>query len=236
MWISSPSLIQTWFLYSLIVFFWGLSCLTNIVTARSSFKFFFNSFLINCVTKVLALMKLCRYVSDGKPFWQYIVSSSTGCSDSQYFEELYNYYTTNKVRVFGSRFFLRQFYCLWWFLLFYLTHSYDLSSDNSLQAWHLCDPDAERVFKALRQAGVKIAIVSNFDTRLRPLLRALNCDHWFDAVAVSAEVSVICIHWICRISFICFCCLLIFFFFFFICISWASLIACFKSLCSPHCQ
>lgn len=57
------------------------------------------------------------------------------------------------------------------------------------QAWHLCDPEAERVFKALKKAGVKIAIVSNFDTRLRPLLRALNCDHWFDAVAVSAEVS-----------------------------------------------
>ncbi|KAM7270139.1 hypothetical protein ACFE04_029353 [Oxalis oulophora] len=93
-----------------------------------------------------------RYVNDGKPFWQYIVSSSTGCSDSQYFEELYNYYTTNK-------------------------------------AWHLCDPEAEKVFLALRKAGVKIAVVSNFDTRLRPVLRALNCDHWFDAVAVSAEVS-----------------------------------------------
>lgn len=93
-----------------------------------------------------------RYVNDGKPFWQYIVSSSTGCSDTQYFEELYNYYTTKK-------------------------------------AWHLCDPDAERVFKALRTSGVKLAVVSNFDTRLRPLLRALNCDHWFDAVAVSAEVE-----------------------------------------------
>ncbi|KAL8095276.1 hypothetical protein AgCh_036655 [Apium graveolens] len=93
-----------------------------------------------------------RYVNDGRPFWQYIVSSSTGCSDSQYFEELYNYYTTDK-------------------------------------AWHLCDPNAEKVFKALRNAGVKIAVVSNFDTRLRPLLRALNCDHWFDAVAVSAEVA-----------------------------------------------
>lgn len=44
------------------------------------------------------------------------------------------------------------------------------------------------MFQALREAGVKIAVVSNFDTRLRPLLRALNCDHWFDAVAVSAEV------------------------------------------------
>ncbi|OAY43300.1 haloacid dehalogenase-like hydrolase domain-containing protein 3 isoform X2 [Manihot esculenta] len=93
-----------------------------------------------------------RYVNDGRPFWQFIVSSSTGCSDSQYFEELYNYYTTEK-------------------------------------AWRLCDPDAEKVFKALRKAGVKSAVVSNFDTRLRPLLQALNCDHWFDAVAVSAEVA-----------------------------------------------
>ncbi|PWA64949.1 haloacid dehalogenase-like hydrolase (HAD) superfamily protein [Artemisia annua] len=96
-----------------------------------------------------------RYVDDGRPFWQHIVSSSTGCSDSQYFEELYNYYTTDK-------------------------------------AWHLCDPNAEKVFKALKKAGVKLAIVSNFDTRLRPLLRALNCDHWFDALAVSAEVSDLC--------------------------------------------
>ncbi|XP_009627026.1 uncharacterized protein LOC107774647 [Nicotiana tabacum] len=93
-----------------------------------------------------------RYVNDGRPFWQHIVSSSTGCSDSQYFEELYNYYTTEK-------------------------------------AWHLCDPNAERVFDALRTAGVKLAVVSNFDTRLRPVLRALKCDHWFDAVAVSAEVE-----------------------------------------------
>ena len=44
------------------------------------------------------------------------------------------------------------------------------------------------MFQALRKAGVKVAVVSNFDTRLRPVLRALNCDHWFDAVAVSAEV------------------------------------------------
>ncbi|KAG6771196.1 hypothetical protein POTOM_022543 [Populus tomentosa] len=95
---------------------------------------------------------LPRYVNDGRPFWQFIVSSSTGCSDARYFEELYSYYTTKK-------------------------------------AWHLCDPDAEKVFEAIRKAGVKLAVVSNFDTRLRPLLRALNCDHWFDAVAVSAEVA-----------------------------------------------
>ncbi|XP_038691153.1 haloacid dehalogenase-like hydrolase domain-containing protein 3 isoform X2 [Tripterygium wilfordii] len=93
-----------------------------------------------------------RYVNDGRPFWQFIVSSSTGCSDSQYFEELYHYYTTDK-------------------------------------AWHLCDPEAEKVFKSLRNAGVKLAVVSNFDTRLRSVLRALNCEHWFDAVVVSAEVA-----------------------------------------------
>lgn len=42
----------------------------------------------------------CRYVDDGRPFWQYIVSFSTGCSDVQYFEELYHYYTTEEVRFF----------------------------------------------------------------------------------------------------------------------------------------
>ncbi|KAI8562476.1 hypothetical protein RHMOL_Rhmol03G0039500 [Rhododendron molle] len=65
----------------------------------------------------------------------------------------------------------------------------DESRNGWKAAWHLCDPDAEKVFKALRTSGVKLAVVSNFDTRLRPLLRALNCDHWFDAVAVSAEVE-----------------------------------------------
>ncbi|KMZ68046.1 HAD-superfamily hydrolase, subfamily IA, variant 1 [Zostera marina] len=93
-----------------------------------------------------------RYVDDGRPFWQFIVSSSTGCSDSQYFEELYQYYTTEK-------------------------------------AWHLVDPDAKKVFMALREAGVKTAVVSNFDTRLRSVLHALNCDNWFDVLAVSAEVA-----------------------------------------------
>ncbi|KAF8051012.1 hypothetical protein N665_1821s0006 [Sinapis alba] len=93
-----------------------------------------------------------RYVNDARPFWQYIVSASTGCSNSQYFEELYDYFTTE-------------------------------------QAWKLCDPEAEKVFKAIKEAGVKVAIVSNFDTRLRPLLRALRCEDWFDALAVSAEVE-----------------------------------------------
>lgn len=56
------------------------------------------------------------------------------------------------------------------------------------QAWRLIDPNAGEAFAALRDAGVKIAVVSNFDTRLRPILEQLGCDHWFDALAISAEV------------------------------------------------
>ncbi|XP_071687574.1 uncharacterized protein [Rutidosis leptorrhynchoides] len=59
---------------------------------------------------------------------------------------------------------------------------------NNQKAWDLCHPNAENVFKALKEAGLKLAIVSNFDTRLTPLLRALKCDHWFDALDVSSEL------------------------------------------------
>ncbi|KAM3360910.1 hypothetical protein P3S68_015764 [Capsicum galapagoense] len=147
------------------------------------------------------------YVNDGRPFWQHIVSSATGCSDSQYFQELYNYYTTEKawhlsnpdaeklfkaLRAAGVKLavvsnfdtqlkpVLRALNCDHWF---------DAVAVSAEVAWHLCDPDSEKVFKALRAAGVKLAVVSNFDTQLRPVLRALNCDHWFDAVAVSTEVE-----------------------------------------------
>lgn len=49
------------------------------------------------VLPVLMYLSIFRYVDDGRPFWQYIVSTSTGCSDLEYFEELYQYYTTEKV-------------------------------------------------------------------------------------------------------------------------------------------
>lgn len=95
---------------------------------------------------------ILRYVDDARPFWQRIVAEATGCSDPQYSEEVYAYYTLP-------------------------------------QAWRVCDPEAEEVFAALRWAGVKLAVVSNFDTRLRPLLKSLHCDHWFDALSISAEVQ-----------------------------------------------
>lgn len=52
------------------------------------------------------------------------------------------------------------------------------------------DPDAGMIFGALRQAGVKLAVVSNFDTRLRFLMSALHCYDWFDAMAIPAEVMI----------------------------------------------
>ncbi len=42
----------------------------------------------------------------------------------------------------------------------------------------------------MHAAGTKMAVVSNFDLRLRPLLEALNLDQLFDALIISAEVSL----------------------------------------------
>lgn len=56
------------------------------------------------------------------------------------------------------------------------------------EAWNLVHGALESL-KALRNMGIKLAIVSNFDTRLKPLLEDMNVYSLFDAVVVSAEVS-----------------------------------------------
>ncbi|KXZ52974.1 hypothetical protein GPECTOR_8g346 [Gonium pectorale] len=55
------------------------------------------------------------------------------------------------------------------------------------EAWHVM-PGAVEALQRLKGAGVLLAVVSNFDTRLRPLLRRLGVEGLFDAVIVSAEV------------------------------------------------
>lgn len=55
-------------------------------------------------------------------------------------------------------------------------------------AWHL-PTGAYETMLILKEAGVKLAVVSNFDTRLRKLLRDLNVIDMFDAVIVSSEVG-----------------------------------------------
>lgn len=53
-------------------------------------------------------------------------------------------------------------------------------------AWHV-DPQARFVASRFRARGVKVAIISNFDRRLRPLAASLGITDWIDLLVVSAE-------------------------------------------------
>ncbi|KAK9063569.1 hypothetical protein SSX86_017439 [Deinandra increscens subsp. villosa] len=55
-------------------------------------------------------------------------------------------------------------------------------------AWHL-PTGAYETLLVLKQSGVKLAVVSNFDTRLRKLLQDLDIIDVFDAVIISSEVG-----------------------------------------------
>uniref|UniRef100_A0A7N1A7E8 Haloacid dehalogenase-like hydrolase domain-containing protein 3 n=1 Tax=Kalanchoe fedtschenkoi TaxID=63787 RepID=A0A7N1A7E8_KALFE len=55
-------------------------------------------------------------------------------------------------------------------------------------AWRLPD-GARETISTLKDAGVKVAVVSNFDTRLRKLLTDLQVLDMFDAVIISSEVG-----------------------------------------------
>lgn len=56
------------------------------------------------------------------------------------------------------------------------------------EAWRVA-PGAHAALACLRSAGVRLAVVSNFDTRLRPILDGLGLSPLFDEVVVSAEVG-----------------------------------------------
>ena len=51
-------------------------------------------------------------------------------------------------------------------------------------------PEVPPVLEALRARGVALAVVSNFDSRLAPLLETLGLASYFDAVVCSGEVGV----------------------------------------------
>lgn len=67
----------------------------------------------------------------------------------------------------------------------FLSELHDYYSEK--EAWKLTDENAGVAFEAMRRAGLKLAVVSNFDTRLRGIMKKLDCLEWFDALAVSAE-------------------------------------------------
>ena len=58
----------------------------------------------------------------------------------------------------------------------------------SAPAWRVY-PEVPDVLQALRERGLRLAVVSNFDTRLPPLLDALGLAAFFDAVVCSGEAG-----------------------------------------------
>ncbi|XP_009603833.1 uncharacterized protein LOC107780805 isoform X2 [Nicotiana tabacum] len=56
------------------------------------------------------------------------------------------------------------------------------------EAWHL-PAGAYDTISILKRSGVKLAVVSNFDTRLTKILKELNVLDLFDAVIISSEVG-----------------------------------------------
>ena len=56
------------------------------------------------------------------------------------------------------------------------------------EAWRIFD-DVIPCLKRLKERGLKLGAISNWDERLRPLLNALNLDRYFDVIVVSAEVG-----------------------------------------------
>nr|XP_011463077.1 PREDICTED: haloacid dehalogenase-like hydrolase domain-containing protein 3 isoform X2 [Fragaria vesca subsp. vesca] len=68
----------------------------------------------------------------------------------------------------------------------YFEHVYQYYAKGD--SWRLPD-GAHETMLLLKDAGVKLAVVSNFDSRLRKLLEELNVLHLFDAVIISSEVG-----------------------------------------------
>ncbi len=56
------------------------------------------------------------------------------------------------------------------------------------EVWRLY-PDVHATLDALRSRGLKLALVSNWDTRLRPLLKELDIARYFSAFSISCEVG-----------------------------------------------
>jgi dihydrofolate synthase/folylpolyglutamate synthase len=56
-------------------------------------------------------------------------------------------------------------------------------------AWRIFD-DVEDCLRELKRRGLKLGIISNWDERLRPLLRNLNLDHYFDSIVISGPGGI----------------------------------------------
>jgi putative hydrolase of the HAD superfamily len=55
-------------------------------------------------------------------------------------------------------------------------------------AWHIFE-DVKPTLEELASRGIKLAVISNWDERLRGLLRSLELDRYFEAFAISHEIG-----------------------------------------------
>ena len=58
----------------------------------------------------------------------------------------------------------------------------------SAKVWRVFD-DVRPALLRLKEQGIKLGVISNWDERLRPLLDQLNLTSFFDAIAISCEVG-----------------------------------------------
>ena len=59
---------------------------------------------------------------------------------------------------------------------------------RTAQAWQLAD-DVQTTLQALQERGVKIGLISNFDTRIYDVLREFELLDYFDSIHISSEVG-----------------------------------------------
>jgi putative hydrolase of the HAD superfamily len=69
----------------------------------------------------------------------------------------------------------------------YFSAVYDRFAEPA--AWRVFD-DVLPTLTRLRQRGLRLGIISNWDERLRPLLRGLGLADWFASIVVSCEAGV----------------------------------------------
>ncbi|MDK3159454.1 HAD-IA family hydrolase [Kamptonema cortianum] len=55
--------------------------------------------------------------------------------------------------------------------------------------WHINEP-LMQIVRDCRRAGIKTAVLSNWDERLRPILQATGLEPFFDCIIVSCEVGI----------------------------------------------
>ena len=60
---------------------------------------------------------------------------------------------------------------------------------SSAEVWHIF-PDVHHALELLRSRGLKLAVISNWDERLRPLLDSLELDRYFEEIVISCEVGM----------------------------------------------